>query len=203
VAAIDTAFASLISGGNVVAGLPRQLYQVAKLIAANATVQGNRQIYFAQLGGFDTHGNQIGADSLVGQHANLLKSVGDALACFYNAMKALGMADAVTAFTQSDFGRTFTINNSSGTDHAWGNNHLVVGGAVRGGLTYGTYPQLVLGGPDDVGQDSWELQGRWIPTTGVDQYAATLLGWFGASEGQLDAVLPNLRNFTTRRLGFL
>jgi len=204
VAAIDNAFAPLISGSDVAAGLPRQLYQVAKLIAGNATVQGNRQIYFAQAGGFDTHGNQIGTDPTTGTHAALLKQVGDALGCFYSAMKALAMADAVTAFTQSDFGRTFTPNNSSGTDHAWGNQHLVIGGAVKGGLTYGTYPTLALGGPDDVGVDSWELQGRWIPTTSVDQYAATLLGWFGASDAQLDAVLPNLANFgSARRLGFL
>jgi uncharacterized protein (DUF1501 family) len=167
-------------------------------------VQGNRQIFFAQLGGFDTHANQIGGTVLVGNHANLLKEVGDSLACFHNAMKAMALADAVTAFTQSDFGRTFTPNNSSGTDHAWGNQHLVIGGAVKGGLTYGTYPTLALGGPDDVGVDSWELQGRWIPTSSVDQYAATLLSWFGADAGQLDTVLPNLGNFgSARTLGFL
>ncbi|MBX3606102.1 MAG: DUF1501 domain-containing protein [Piscinibacter sp.] len=201
---IDNAFAGLIANGDVAAGLPRQLYQVAKLIAGNATVQGNRQIFFAQLGGFDTHGNQIGGSVLVGTHATLLKQVGDALAAFHNAMKALGLADAVTAFTQSDFGRTFLPNNSSGTDHAWGNQHLVLGGAVRGGLTYGSYPTLQLGGPDDVGVESWERQGRWLPTTSVDQYAATLLSWFGATDTQLDAVLPNLRNFgSARRLGFL
>jgi uncharacterized protein (DUF1501 family) len=201
---IDNAFAALIANGDVADGLPRQLYQIAKLIAGNATVQGNRQIFFAQLGGFDTHANQIGASATVGNHARLLQEVGDSLACFHNAMKGLALADAVTAFTQSDFGRTFTPNNSSGTDHAWGNHHLVVGGAVKGGLTYGTYPTLALGGPDDVGVDSWELQGRWIPTSSVDQYAATLLAWFGATDAQLDAVLPNLRNFgSTRTLGFL
>lgn len=204
VAAVDTAFAPLISNGTLADGLPRQLYQIAKLIAGNATVQGNRQIFFAQLGGFDTHGNQIGASVLDGKHAALLRQVGDSLACFHNAMKALGLADAVTAFTQSDFGRTFTPNNSNGTDHAWGNHHLVIGGAVRGGTTYGSYPTLTLGGPDDVGVDSWELQGRWIPTLSVDQYAATLLAWFGATPAQLDAVLPNLKNFgSARSIGFL
>ena len=205
VAAIDTAFASLTVSGKVTTGLGQQLYQLAKLIAGNATVQGNRQIFFASMGGFDTHGNQLVTGSpLEGDHARLLKELGDALGAFYAAMKAIGLGDAVTAFTQSDFGRTFAPNNSTGTDHAWGNQHLVVGGAVKGGATYGSYPDLVLGGANDVGQDSWELQGRWIPTTAVDQYAATLLGWFGASETQLDTVLPNLKNFgTARKLGFL
>jgi uncharacterized protein (DUF1501 family) len=119
-------------------------------------------------------------------------------------MNAIGMGDAVTTFTQSDFGRTFAVNNSSGTDHAWGNHHLVVGGAVKGAKTYGVYPTLELGGPDDVGVDAWEKHGRWIPTFSVDQYASTLLGWFGATEAQIDAVLPNLRNYgTARRLGFI
>jgi len=205
VAAIDTAFASLTSAGKITTGLGNQLYQLAKLIAGNATVQGNRQLFFASMGGFDTHGNQVvTGSSTEGEHARLLKELGDALAAFYAALKALGLGGAVTTFTQSDFGRTFAPNSSTGTDHAWGNQHLVLGGAVKGGATYGSYPELVPGGVNDVGQESWELQGRWIPTTAVDQYAATLLGWFGASEGQLDSVLPNLKNFgTARKLAFL
>jgi len=202
-AAIDSAFAPLIANGKLTTGLAKQLYQVAKLIAANGTVQGNRQIFFASVDSFDTHANQvIGGAPATGQHADLLKEVGDALGAFYGAMKNLGLSEAVTAFTQSDFGRTFTPNNSNGTDHAWGSNHLVIGGSVKGGTSYGTYPTLALGGPDDVGKDSWELQGRWIPTSSVDQYAAALLGWFGASAGQLATVLPNLKNFPAR-LGFI
>jgi uncharacterized protein (DUF1501 family) len=202
-AAIDAAFAPLIVNGNVGTGIGRQLYQAAKLLDVRATLGGNRQIYFAQLGGFDTHGNQIGADALSGQHAALLQQLGDALACFQAALTALGLAQSVTTFTQSDFGRTFKPNNSAGTDHAWGNHHLVLGGAVKGGF-YGRYPALALGGPDDVGVDSWEQHGRWIPTSSVDQYAATLLGWMGASAGQLDTILPNLGNFgSARGLGFL
>jgi uncharacterized protein (DUF1501 family) len=205
IAAIDAAFAPIIVNGKIGSGLGKQLYQLAKLIAGNATVQGNRQLFFASMGGFDTHGNQLVTGSpLEGDHARLLKELGDALAAFYNALKAIGLGGAVTTFTQSDFGRTFAPNSSTGTDHAWGNQHLVLGGAVKGGLTYGSYPELVLGGTNDVGVDSWELQGRWIPTTAVDQYAATLLGWFGASDPQLDAVLPNLRNFgAARKLAFL
>lgn len=202
-AAIDAAFAPLIVNGNVTTGLGKQLYQAAKLLDVRATLGGSRQIYFAQLGGFDTHGGQIGSDAVSGHHAGLLKQLGDALACFQAALAALGLADAVTTFTQSDFGRTFKPNNSSGTDHAWGNHHLVLGGAVKGGF-YGAYPTLALGGPDDVGVDSWEQHGRWIPSSSVDQYAATLLGWMGASATQLDTILPNLANFGSRRnLGFV
>ena len=202
---IDAAFAPIIVNGRISTGLGNQLYQLAKLIAGNATVQGNRQLFFASMGGFDTHeGQSITGSPTEGHHARLLQQLGDAMAAFYTALKNLGLGNAVTTFTQSDFGRTFAPNNSTGTDHAWGNQHLVMGGAVKGGATYGTYPDLVLGGANDVGVDAWELQGRWIPTTAVDQYAATMLGWFGASDTQLAAVLPNLRNFgAARKLGFL
>ncbi|TAL26786.1 MAG: DUF1501 domain-containing protein [Aquabacterium sp.] len=199
---INAAFSSLISNGQVQGRLAQQLYQTAKLIANNATVGGNRQLYFADHGGFDTHGDQIGATSLVGTHADLLKQLGDAVAAFHNAMNALGLGQQVTLFTQSDFGRTFAPNNSRGTDHAWGNHHMVLGGAVHGG-TYGTYPQLDLAGPDDVGVQSWERQGRWIPSTSVEQYAAPMLRWFGASNGQLASILPNLSRFTAPALTFV
>lgn len=192
-AAIDRAFANLIVNGALTSGLANQLYQTAKLIAANGTVQGDRQIFFAQLGGFDTHGDQAG------QHAGLLGQLATAMAAFQSALDNLGMGAQVTTFTQSDFGRTFAPNNSAGTDHAWGNHHLVMGGAVKGRATYGRYPELVLGGADDVGQHEWERHGRWIPTHSVDQYAATLLRWFGASDGQLNTVLPNLVNFGSNR----
>jgi uncharacterized protein (DUF1501 family) len=202
-AAIDRAFAPITSGGRITTPLGNQLYQAAKLIASNATVQGSRQLFFAQLGGFDTHAGQVITGSPAqGQHAGLLKQLGDALAAFQKAMNDIGMGQAVTTFTQADFGRTLAFNNSTGSDHAWGNHHLVLGGAVRGGL-YGRYPELTLGGPDDVGVEAWDRQGRWIPTTSVEQYAATLLGWLGAADAQLDAVLPNLRKFATRKLAFV
>ena len=201
--ALNTAFAPLIVNGAVTTGLGQQLYQIAKLIEANATVQGNRQIFFAQMGGFDMHSEQaVTGSPAEGAHGRKMKELADALACFHAAVKAIGLGPSVTAFTQSDFGRTFKPNSSNGTDHAWGNQQLVIGGAVRAG-TYGRYPTLALGSADDVGTQSWELQGRWIPSTSVDQYAATLLGWFGASDAQLDLVLPNLTNFAVRRLGFL
>lgn len=204
VPAIDAAFAGLITNGHFTNPLAAQLYQVAKLIHGHTTVQGERQIFFAQMGGFDTHGGQIDGSATTGEHAGLLKALADALAAFQAAMQGISMADQVTSFTQADFGRTFAPNSSAGTDHAWGNHQLVIGGAVKGGAGYGTYPTLVLGGPDDVGVDDWEKQGRWIPTSAVDQYAATLLSWFGASDAQLNAALPNLSNFGSKRtLGFL
>jgi len=202
--AVDAAFAPLISGGRVTGQLAPQLYQIAKLIANNAQVQGQRQIYFAGFGSFDTHGGQVSGSPTSGPHADLLGQLAQSMAAFQNAIGGLGMAEQVTSFTQSDFGRTFAPNSSTGTDHAWGNHHLVLGGAVKGRQTYGSYPALKLGGPDDVGVEAWELQGRWIPTSSVDQYAATLLQWFGANPAQLDRVLPNLVNFGSQRtLGFL
>ena len=177
---------------------------MAKLILANAQVLGNRQVFFAQMGGFDTHLSQVGGAPTEGAHAALMGDLAQAMACFQTALNNLGMAPVVSTFTQSDFGRTFAPNETAGTDHAWGNHQLVMGGAVNGGTTYGTYPTLELGGPDDVGVESWELQGRWIPSSSVDQYAATLLNWFGVADGDLDGVLPNLANFGARRnLGFL
>lgn len=203
-ATIDAAFAGLIRNGEITSKLAAQLYQVAKLVAGNATVQGNRQIYFLQAGGFDTHGDQVSAnDPTTGLHAGLLGDLAASLAAFQTALNQLGLGPQVTTFTQSDFGRTFAPNASLGTDHAWGNHHLVMGGAVQGGRTYGTYPTLELAGPDDVGVQSWERQGRWIPTTSVDQYAATLLRWFGAGDGTLHAVLPNLARFGVTNLGFV
>ncbi|WP_372658075.1 DUF1501 domain-containing protein [Hydrogenophaga sp.] len=202
-AAINNAFAPITADGKISTGIGKQLYQVAKLVEGRAVVQGDRQIFFAQQGGYDTHGDQIASTNLVGAHAGLLKALADAMACFHNAMKAIGQDQGVTLFTQSDFGRTFKPNSSKGTDHAWGNHHLVLGGAVKGNATYGTYPELVLGGANDVGVDSWERHGRWIPAVGVDQYAATLLSWLGASSGQLATVLPNLKNFSQKNLGFV
>jgi uncharacterized protein (DUF1501 family) len=187
--------------------LARQLYQIAKLIVQRSaipnSVAGNRHVYFAQLGGFDTHQGQIITGSpLEGQHARLLGMLGRGMAAFNKAMNDVGLGANVTTFTQSDFGRTFAPNTSAGSDHGWGNNHFIMGGAVQGG-TYGTYPTLQLGGPDDSGVNTWDSQGRWIPTVSVDQYAATLLRWWGLDDGQLGSVLPNLGNFGSANLGFM
>ena len=98
----------------------------------------------------------------------------------------------------SDFARTFQPNSNTGTDHAWGSHHFVIGGAVKGGALYGSYPTLALGGPDDSGSN-----GRWVPTIGSVQYAATLSQWFGVPASQLSTVFPNIGSFSSSNLGFV
>ncbi len=173
-------------------GIAQQLTQIARLIEARAQTGARRQVFFASLGGFDTHANEIATlDTLLGQLAPAMKS-------FYDATVQLGVADAVTTFTLSDFGRTLQPASGGGTDHAWGNHHFILGGAVRGGDLYGRYPTLALGGPDDA-----EREGRWIPTTSVDQYGAALARWFGVPEAELGGVFPNLSRFGASDTGFL
>ena len=172
-------------------GLSRQLLAVAKLIEGRAQLGLQRQIFFVSQGGFDNHQNQI-ADQ-----GNRFNELGPGLRAFYNATVALGVQDQVTLFTLSDFGRTLRLNDG-GSDHAWGNHHLIMGGAVQGGATYGTFPNQALGGPDDTDAD-----GRWIPTIAVDQYAATLAKWFGVADADIPAVVPNIARFPTRDLGFM
>jgi uncharacterized protein (DUF1501 family) len=182
--------------------LGRQLKQVALLIKACSDVNGinmKRQIFFTQLGGFDTHSAEIGGQG------GLLTQVSQAINAFYAATVELGVQDKVTTFTMSDFGRTLqpagTGVNAVGTDHAWGNHHLIVGGSVLGHTLYGAYPTLALGGPDD--SDGSGPRGRWIPTTSVEQYAATLATWYGLSSADLSAVFPLISRFATPNLGFL
>ena len=172
--------------------ISQQLLQVAKLIEARAQTGARRQVFFVSLGGFDTHSNELPV--LV----NLLGQLSPALRSFHDAMVQLGVANQVTTFTLSDFGRTFQPASGAGTDHAWGNHHFILGGAVRGGEMYGLYPTLARAGPDDA-----DTAGRWIPTTSVEQYGATLARWFGLSEPALDGVFPNLARFSSRDLGFL
>jgi uncharacterized protein (DUF1501 family) len=166
-----------------------QLQTVARLIAVRDELQMQRQVFFVAAGGFDSHDNQND------DQPSLLGGISSAMTAFYNATVELGVADSVTSFTQSDFGRTLT-SNGDGTDHAWGGIQLVVGDAVRGRDLYGTYPALEIGGADDVGG------GRMIPTTSADQYAATLARWFGIPDAELDIVAPHIDNFAARDLGF-
>lgn len=170
--------------------ISNQLKMIAKLIAARNTLSMKRQIFFCSVGGYDTHGEQINTQ------ATLLGDLSAALKAFYDYMVILGIQDGVTAFTASDFGRTFP-SNGIGSDHAWGAHQLIIGGAVQGRKLYGTFPSLAVNGPDDTSQ------GRWIPTTAVDEYSATLAKWFGVTDSNLDAVFPNLYRFSHRDLGFL
>jgi len=169
-----------------------QLKLVARMISSATTLGAKRQVFFVSMGGFDTH------DGLVANHPGLMKTLADGMAAFYNATVELGVADRVTTFTASDFGRTLSGNND-GSDHGWGSMHFVMGGAVNGQRYFGTPPVVASNGPDDVGQ------GRLLPTTSVDQYAATLGKWLGVSDSNLLMLLPNLVNYnaSNRTLGFV
>jgi uncharacterized protein (DUF1501 family) len=169
-----------------------QLQEIAKIIQVRSALGINRQIFFVSAGNFDTHSNQLHLQ------VDLLAELSSALGAFYQALQEMNLTDSVTAFTCSDFGRTLQPNSAGGSDHAWGNHHLVVGGAVKGGKIYGTFPTLALGGPDDAGQN-----GRWVPTTSSSQYASTLAQWFGLPASDLPYVLPYIGNFSTNNLGFL
>ena len=174
--------------------ISRQLLQVAKVIGARASLNHARDIFIVSQGGFDTHNGQINTQQ------TLLRDLSQALNAFYNATVALTVSDSVTAFTLSDFGRTLKPATGSppGSDHAWGNHHLIIGGAVKGNAMYGTFPTLALASNDDSGSE-----GRWIPTTAIEQYGATLASWLGASSTDLDYVFPNLGRFGPANLGFM
>ena len=147
-----------------------------------------RQVFLCSLGGFDTHGSQAW------QHWSLLRQVADGLAAFYNATIEMGVADRVTSFTLSDFGRSLQPSGS-GSDHGWGNHHVILGGAVQGGQIYGAFPSMSLGGPDDSGN-----RGALIPSTSTEQYGATLATWLGVPEANLPSVFPNISNFAAANL---
>ena len=184
--------------------LGTQLKMVARLIAARGPGEFNmnRQIFFCGVGGYDTHTSQVlvnGVDDPAnanGAHYKLLDEVSACMFAFQRAMEQLGISDKVTTFTASDFSRTLPTN-SQGSDHGWGSHHLIMGGAVKGGQTYGQLPTFAINGPDDTGL------GRWIPTLAVDQYSATLASWFGVDSGNLATIFPNLSRFPTSDLGFM
>ena len=183
---VDAPFTGLTSN------ISAQFQRVARMIAARATTGASRQIFFVQLGSFDTHGDQLNRQKA------LFDDLSPALKAFYEATVAAGAGSEVTTFTLSDFGRTFQPASGGGTDHAWGNHHFIIGDAVAGGMMYGTYPQLVLAGPNDA-----ESEGRWLPTSSVDQYGATLASWFGVPPAALASVFPNISAFPSANLGFM
>jgi len=215
------------NGSTFTSTLMQQLRMVAMIIEAGYRAAGtnsglgmSRQIFFVQVGGYDTHTSQTNnggsstinnAAVILGAQANLFAELSQSIAAFQKALKWMDsipayqvsgqtMLDRVTCFTASDFGRTFP-SNGLGSDHGWGNHHFIVGGAVKGRKTYGTFPTLTVGGPDDT------TTGRWIPTTAVDQYAATLAKWLGVSSGNMATVFPNLNrfsgSFSSGYLGFM
>ncbi len=176
--------------------LQKQLEMVAKLIAVRNQLDSTvlRQVFFVQLGGWDTHASQNAA--IANSHPSLLTQLGKSLDAFHAALIELGLQNQVTTFTASEFGRSLTPNGD-GTDHGWGGHSLVMGGAVAGNDIYGNMPQLSIDSPDAV------EQGRIIPTTSVDQYGATLANWFGLSPAELNTLFPNLANFSNTDLGFM
>jgi len=183
---VDALFTGLTSS------IALQLKQVARMIEARQTLGVGRQIFFVSQSSYDTHNTQLETQG------GLFADLSPALKAFYDATVQLGVSQQVTSFTLSDFGRTLQPASGDGSDHAWGNHQLVLGGAVLGQKTYGTFPTLQLGGPDD-----FTSQGRWVPTIAVDQYAATLAAWFGVSPQDLPTVLPYVGRYQTANLGFL
>jgi uncharacterized protein (DUF1501 family) len=173
-------------------GLANQLKQVAQIISVRAALGLQRQIFFVSLGGFDTHSDELNA------HNSLYTQLSQAMNAFYQATIEIGAASQVTSFTLSDFSLTYGPDSTSGTDHAWGGHHLLMGGAVKGGDFYGKFPTLALAGPDDATDE-----GRWIPTTSLDQYAGTLANWFGVPTADLPTIFPNLPNFQNQLLSFV
>jgi len=192
------------TGAGLSTSLGNQLRTIARMIKAHSNggwgttgtpavpVAYQRQIFFASVGGYDTHNDELNA------HRNLMAELSQGMTAFDAAMIELGLADKVTLFTSSDFGRTFAFNGT-GTDHAWGSHAMVMGAAVDGGKFYGTMPDLALGNTAvDVGQ------GRWIPTTSVDQYAATIAKWFGGfTDLEVETIFPNIARFSPRYLDFM
>jgi uncharacterized protein (DUF1501 family) len=173
-------------------GIGKQMAMAAKLIQARAGLGMKRQIIFCSLGGFDTHDTQLN------DLPKLLGEISGAFRAFYNSTVEMGVSNQVTTFTSSDFGRTLT-SNGDGSDHGWGNHHIVMGGAVRGGDIYGVMPDMRKDtSPDFVGYSNVML-----PRTSIEQYGATLGRWYGLSNSMLDTIFPRLSGFSTRNLGFM
>ena len=172
--------------------LSDSLYTVATMIQLRERIGARRQIFMIDAGGFDTHANQAffqpGLYSMIDQAVNV----------FTQVTQEMGVYDRVTLFSASDFGRTLALNTAGGSDHAWGGHHFVVGGAVKGGTMYGSFPNLAPNGPDDV-----DGSGRFVPQIALSQYMATLAAWFGVPVAALGSIFPGLNNFTSQTLDFV
>ncbi|MEP9361028.1 DUF1501 domain-containing protein [Sphingomonas sp. KR3-1] len=195
--ALDGYFVNPTTGAALTSDVARQLMRVARMIDARGSLGHNRQTFFVSQGGFDNHSGQTnGGNNDTGVHANLLGDLAMALAGFHRAMQSIGMAENVTAFTMSDFGRTYRGNAQTGTDHAWGGNHLVVGGNVTAGGIFGAYPDPVLGGATDVSSE-----GRFLPAVSQEQYLGAIARWHGVSDADMPYVFPNWSTWSTGGLG--
>jgi len=170
--------------------LAQQLQMVARVINARSALSAARQVFLVSMGGYDTHANQDAT------HPGLLTQLADAISWWQTTINQMGIASDVTLFTASDFGRALAPN-SEGSDHGWGSHHFVVGGAVLGRQVYGSFPDLTSNSSTDAGN------GRLIPTTSVEQYAATMAKWMGVTPANLPVILPNLVNFSQQDLGFM
>jgi uncharacterized protein (DUF1501 family) len=194
-ATLDAHWSNWFPGGFAQTDLSNQLKVVARMIAGRSALGNKRQIFFVQIGGWDTHTSQIPNPTAQNQgYYNLINNLSRSIKAFSDALKAIGMWDKVTLFTASDFNRTFTPNKNDatgGSDHAWGGHSLVCGGAVKGGRLYGAFPDLTVNG----GIDCTGNRGRWIPSTAVDQEAALIGKWFGLTDAQVNQVFPNLTRF--------
>ena len=160
------------------------------MIAIKDEFRMTRQLFYVSLSGFDTHDDQLK------NQPYLYSQVAEALAFFHQALLEINQLDNVTSFTTSDFGRSVS-GNGDGTDHGWGNHHIMMGGSVNGGDIYGLIPRFAIDGPDDY------RNGRIVPTTSVSQYAATQLRWLGLSESEINSLLPSLANFEQHDLGYM
>ncbi len=189
-AAVNTVFPNSLLGS--------QLKTVARIMKIRTALGIGRQVFFCQLGGFDTHTTQLAAQNA------LLQDLSQCVGAFYKATQEVGTDQNTVTFTASEFGRTLQPNGNAGTDHAWGSHHFVIGsnsaagGPLQGGKFYGQFPSLALGGPDDA-----NTRGTLIPTTSVDQYAATMAQWFGVPAANIAQIFPYVNNFQTNNLGFL
>jgi uncharacterized protein (DUF1501 family) len=194
---VDSYFVNPTTGALLTSDIARQLMRVARMIEARGTLGHARQTFFASQGGYDNHSGQTGGgNNDTGLHANLLGDLAMAMAGFHRAMQALGLGENVTAFTMSDFGRTYQGNAQNGTDHAWGSNHLVVGGNVAPGGIFGAYPDPVLGGADDIGG-----QGRFVPVVAQEEYIGAIARWHGVANADMPYVFPNWTTWSTAGRG--
>jgi uncharacterized protein (DUF1501 family) len=192
-----TALGAALAGATLATQFPAgnplasQLQTVARIIKVRSALGLSRQIFYCELDGFDTHSSQLSIQT------GLLQQLSQAVLAFYRATQELGVDRYVTTFTASEFGRALTPN-STGTDHAWGSHHFVIGTGVKGGQFFGQFPSLTLGSENDA-----TGTGALIPTSSVDQYGSTMAQWFGVGPGSLPAIFPNIGNFPTSNLGIL